>query len=145
MSEQRLIDANALPVYQRTIRYNTGAYELDYVLADDVKNAPTIDAVPREEHELLVRRLKHLLESDYIRSFDEVKPGTGEYKRDIREADLEHPHGRWGFRAYSGDMRLTVNAEVVCSNCHAPDFRVIGTWFKYCPHCGAKMDGCGSP
>lgn len=53
MSEQRLIDANALPVYQRTIRYNTGAYELDYILADDVKNAPTIDAVPREEYKKL--------------------------------------------------------------------------------------------
>lgn len=53
MSEQRLIDANALPVYQRTIRYNTGEYELDYILADDVKNAPTIDAVSREEYKRL--------------------------------------------------------------------------------------------
>lgn len=45
MSEQRLIDANALPVYQRTIRYNTGEYVQEYVLAYDVRTAPTIDAV----------------------------------------------------------------------------------------------------
>ena len=44
-TEKRLIDANALTVYQRTIRYNTGEYEQEYVLADDVKAAPTIDAV----------------------------------------------------------------------------------------------------
>lgn len=50
-------------------------------------------------------------------------------------------HGRWGYRAYRNDARITVSGEVVCSNCHAPYFRVIGTWFKYCPHCGAKMDG----
>ena len=45
MSEQRLIDANALPVYQRTIRYNTGEYVQEYVLAYDVRTAPTVDAV----------------------------------------------------------------------------------------------------
>ena len=45
MSEQRLIDANALPVYQRTIRYNTDEYVQEYVLAYDVRTAPTVDAV----------------------------------------------------------------------------------------------------
>lgn len=35
-------------------------------------------------------RLQHLLQSDYIRSFDEVDPTTKEYKRDIKEADAEH-------------------------------------------------------
>lgn len=50
-------------------------------------------------------------------------------------------HGRWGYRAYRNDERITVSGEVVCSNCHAPYFRFVGTWFKYCPHCGAKMDG----
>lgn len=51
------------------------------------------DAVPREEHDLLVRRLEHLLESDYIRSFDEVNIMTGRYKRDIREADAKMDGG----------------------------------------------------
>lgn len=47
------------------------------------------DAVPREEYDLLGRRLEHLLESDYIRSFDEKVIMTGRYKRDIREADAK--------------------------------------------------------
>lgn len=33
------------------------------------------------------RRLKHLLKSDFISSFDQKKPSTGEYARDIAEAD----------------------------------------------------------
>lgn len=37
----------------------------------------------------LERRLKHLLKSNFIRSFDEVNPITKEYKRDIREADAK--------------------------------------------------------
>lgn len=38
---------------------------------------------------LLERRLKHLLQSDFIRSFDKVDIHTKEYKRDIREADAK--------------------------------------------------------
>lgn len=51
MSERRLIDANALPVHQRTIHYNTGVFSQDYVLADDVKNAPTVDVSALAVHE----------------------------------------------------------------------------------------------
>jgi hypothetical protein len=53
-----------------------------------IQNAPTVDAVPREEHESLLKRFRHLLESDFIRSFDEYDPKTGTYKRDISEADV---------------------------------------------------------
>lgn len=31
------------------------------------------------------KRLKHLLESDYIAAFDEIDPKTGGYKRDISD------------------------------------------------------------
>lgn len=55
--------------------------------SDAVQEAPTVDAVPREEHESLLKRFRHLLESDFIRSFDEYDPKTGTYKRDISEAD----------------------------------------------------------
>lgn len=41
----------------------------------------------RLENEVILRRLKHLLESDYISQFDQVDPNTQEYIRDIREAD----------------------------------------------------------
>lgn len=53
-------------------------------------------------------------------------------------------HSSWGYRAYRSDMRITVSGEAVCKKCHAPFFRVRGHWFKYCPNCGAKMDG-GAP
>lgn len=36
---------------------------------------------------LLEERLKHLLESRFIKSFDEIDYLTGKYKRDIKEAD----------------------------------------------------------
>lgn len=35
----------------------------------------------------LEQRLKHLLQSNFIKSFDEKDLKTGEYKRDIKEAD----------------------------------------------------------
>ena len=57
------------------------------VLNDAIQKAPTVDAVPRDEHESLLKRFRHLLESDFIRSFDEYDPKTGTYKRDISEAD----------------------------------------------------------
>lgn len=41
----------------------------------------------RLENEVILRRLRHLLDSDYISSFDRVYPSTQEYIRDIREAD----------------------------------------------------------
>jgi hypothetical protein len=41
----------------------------------------------RLENEVILRRLKHLLESDYISQFDQVDPNTKEYIRNIKEAD----------------------------------------------------------
>ena len=39
------------------------------------------------EIKALERRLRHLLESEFVRQFDEVDPRTHEYIRDIRDAD----------------------------------------------------------
>ncbi len=41
----------------------------------------------RLENEVILRRLKHLLESNYISQFDQIDPNTKEYIRNIREAD----------------------------------------------------------
>lgn len=41
----------------------------------------------RIENAVLNKRLKHLLESEYIRSFDEWDQSKNDYKRDIKEAD----------------------------------------------------------
>lgn len=46
-----------------------------------------VDAVPVEDYDALHRRLRHLLESAYIASFDEVNPVSKKYIRDIAEAD----------------------------------------------------------
>ena len=43
--------------------------------------------VSRKEYELLLRRIKHLLASDFIRSFDEYDGVNNRWKRDIRDAD----------------------------------------------------------
>lgn len=40
--------------------------------------------------EVLERRLRHLLQSNFIASFDEYDPKTKSYKRDIKEADTKN-------------------------------------------------------
>ena len=41
-----------------------------------------------ESYNLLLLRFRHLLQSDFIRSFDEYDRIKGDYKRDIKEADM---------------------------------------------------------
>lgn len=41
----------------------------------------------RLENEVILRRLRHLLESNYISQFDQIDPNTKEYIRNIKEAD----------------------------------------------------------
>lgn len=48
-----------------------------------------LELIKRQQAEIesLEKRLRHLLQSDFIRSFDELVTGKGNYKRDIKEAD----------------------------------------------------------
>ena len=41
----------------------------------------------KESYEMLLRRFKHLMQSDFIASFDEYNNVTKLYRRDIKEAD----------------------------------------------------------
>lgn len=83
-----LIDRSKLPRIRVTCPHGDRLLEeVIGVLNDAIQKAPTVDAVPRDEHESLLKRFRHLLESDFIRSFDEYDPKTGTYKRDISEAD----------------------------------------------------------
>ena len=119
-----------------------------YDLADVVKyiaeelqssqNELLEDAVPAKEYDLLIRRLEHLLESDFIRSFDEKVIMTGQYKRDIREADtVQEVRAKWGKKDSEG--------RTPCSRC-GWKHPVMDRFARpiadaFCPYCGAKMDG----
>lgn len=83
-----LIDRSNLPRIRITSYFKDRLLEeVIGFLNDAIQKAPTVDAVPRDEYESLLKRFRHLLESDFIRSFDEYDPKTGTYKRDISEAD----------------------------------------------------------
>lgn len=100
-----------------------------------VANRPAVYAVPRAEYEGLLKRFRHLLESNFISSFAEVEPFTGQYKRDIAEADKVQPvrHARWK------DSPVPF-AMPICSACGEMGYK---HWIA-CPHCGARMDGGAS-
>lgn len=72
--------------------------------------------------ERLEHRLKHLLQSNFIRSFDEVNTKTQEYKRDIKEAD--------GKILYLCDGKKCENGYIECQHTtditHAKNFEYDG-------------------
>ena len=98
---------------------------------DVIETMPAVDAVPRAEYEGLLKRFRHLLESDFIASFAEVEPFTGKYKRDIAEADKVQPvrHSKWVCRA---------PGVFSCGECFGLALGNRPT--RYCPDCGARMD-----
>lgn len=55
-------------------------------LVGHLENAPAADVVSREEYNSLLKRFKHLIQSEFISSFDEVNRNNV-YRRDIKEAD----------------------------------------------------------
>lgn len=78
----------------------------------------------------LERRLKHLLQSEFIRSFDEVDARTKEYKRDIREADNKNTGGcgTWEIQYFDNTPRF-----FICSNCKSR----LSYRYNFCPCCGS--------
>ena len=70
---------------------------IDYLTRDDLQRAISwlyTDAcftinMKNIKIKSLENRLKHLLSSEFIRSFDEVSYPSGTYKRDIKEADMQ--------------------------------------------------------
>lgn len=49
-------------------------------------------------------------------------------------------HGKW-INCYHPPRKVTTTGTLRCSVCNHSRFRITGTWFTYCPNCGAKMDG----
>jgi len=102
---------------------------------DAIESLPPVDTVPKAYYDNLLKRFKHLIQSDYIRSFDAWDSRKNDYVLDIRDAEPVR-HGHWdvvksSIHPYGND--------VACSVC---GFK-MGSSFGYgfCPNCGAKMDG----
>ena len=94
-------------------------------------------AALKAEFDSLLKRFRHLMQSDFIASFDQVDPKTQTYKRDIADADVPLLHGKpvpalVTVKTWDGETRL--RAGYACPFC--------GTNFisKYCAECGARMD-----
>ena len=75
----RLIDAEKLPHYDGTALSAVA-------VARAVEDAPTVDAVPKADYDNLLKRFKHLIQSDYIKSFDAWDSRKNDYVLDIRDA-----------------------------------------------------------
>lgn len=99
---------------------------------EQIDNAPPVEPFEPEElkglrleNEVILRRLKHLLESDFISQFDKVDPNTNEYIRNIKEAD-------WKV-AYLCDQNKSCNYKCAkdhhckrtCDISHAKNFRLV--------------------
>lgn len=77
----------------------------------------------------LERRLKHLLQSDFIRSFDEKNFDTQEYKRNIKEADTKILYLCDGQKCKNGYIECKYTTDIT----HAKNFEYdgyIGYWEK---------------
>ena len=50
-------------------------------------------------------------------------------------------HASYGYKLYSFPKRIVVDGEVVCGRCHTSHFHEMGKFIRFCPHCGALLDG----
>ena len=68
--------------------------KLELIEAEPIHEADVTDRekILMAENRALRDRLGHLLQSDFIRSFDEIELSTGEYVRDIKNADKIVPY-----------------------------------------------------
>ena len=77
---------NGLMILDHDVKFvheSTEAHEIE-IIREETTDAADLQ---RELHTIRMR-LQHLLQSDFIRSFDEKDIKTGEYVRDIKHADL---------------------------------------------------------
>lgn len=107
-----------------------------------IDDLPEIEVKSADEYESLLRRFRHLMQSDYIAIFDAVN-SKGEYVQDIAQAGKmikSSAHGDWVL------IGATLNG-VSKWQCTCCGFivRVEGMrrpMTKSCPACAAIIDGC---
>lgn len=87
------------------------------------------------ERETLENRLKHLLQSNAVRLYDEIDPtDSGGYKRDISELD----HLVFDSKREEKTAHWDINTDgfyPFCSHCGEAAQHMS----RFCPNCGAKM------
>ena len=109
------------------------AFQSFYVI---LRNSQPEDVVSKEQYDGIMRRFQHLIESPYIKSFDEWDKRKNDYKRDIKEADVEPVrHGHWEEIPWCYEAGWFVT-KFRCSLC----LEMSNKKYNYCPNCGAKMD-----
>lgn len=130
----RLIDAEKL---ERKEFYGN-EYCFDYVDAEDIDNAPTVDAVELE------RLFNAQIEQGATDAFDAFDDAL----QDALTIDAAPVvHGRWAETDWvemeSGGHELikTPKAALRCSNCRNCFKKELLWKTNFCPNCGAKMDG----
>ena len=104
------------------------AFQSFYVI---LRNSQPEDVVSKEQYDGIMRRFQHLIESPYIKSFDEWDKQKNDYKRNIKEAGYIIKHAIWVKHERSTNRYM-------CSACHG-SVQIIGRT-PYCPWCGARMD-----
>ncbi len=77
----------------------------------------------RLDNEVILRRLKHLLESDYISQFDQVDPNTKEYIRNIKEADWKVAYLCDQQKSCKDKCAKNNHCKRTCDISHAKNFR----------------------
>lgn len=98
--------------------------------------------VKNKEFGMLQERLRHLLQSDFIRSFDEIDHKTNTYRRNISEADSENTNND----AQWIKLDSIFKGMYKCSNCMeivtmTGKALIENKLDNYCAHCGSKMRG----
>lgn len=118
---------------------------------DEIDALPDCEIITFEEHESLLRRFRHLMQSDYIASFDALN-NKGEYARDITKAGrYETPeglqmiptpvHASW-ILVKGVTINKVASLEWRCNRCGLT--RRVEGFIRpelYCPSCHAIMDG----
>lgn len=82
----RIVGVNINENYLKEIDEDTLIYVNNYGIEKLIQNNKDL----KLENECLEKRLKHLLESDLIKMFDEINTRTKEYKYDISKLDKEY-------------------------------------------------------
>lgn len=93
----------------------------------------------KAEYDALLKRFHHLMQSDFIASFDQVDPKTQTYKRDIADADVHLLHGKHvpayiAVKGWDEEKAITIRAGYACPFCNSNFIA------EFCAKCGAKME-----